>query len=84
MTCTFSLCDNTEPQVAYAVTNDCDPLDTFYIEVSAFVIPEHALADTHFIALKEFVARLFQRIGLIPKLRPEVGGRLLSLAKNFL
>ena len=40
---TFCLSNNTQPQIAYSVTDDCDRFNIFYIKCSAFVIPEYTL-----------------------------------------
>ena len=63
---------------------DCDRLDTIYIELSALVVSEYALANTHFVTLKEFVSSLFQRIGLVFELATELWRSLIISIKEFL
>ena len=81
---TFCQSNNTQPQITYAVTLDCDRLDTVCIEVSAFVVSEDSLAYTHLVAIKEFVSSLFECIGQVPKARPKCGRSLVVFGKELL
>ena len=48
------------------------------------MVSEYTLANTHLVTLKEFVSCLLERIGLIPKARPECGRTLIISGKEFL